>query len=172
MTKIYEGVHPVLKLKVENLINELKKQYDYTATPFSGKRTFEEQAFLWRAGRSSRVVEQEIISLSSRGYKNIASAFQSTKPNPEKKKLTNALPGQSYHNYGLAVDLFIRDPKTNDPIWDGEHDAYKKMAEIAELLGLESGLRFRDPVHVQYPKEFRLENMKLSEIDQLMTEYI
>lgn len=91
----------------------------------SGYRSFPEQASLYFQGR--------------------------TKPG---KKVTNAKPGESFHNYGLAVDC-CRDANVLreglQPDWDLA--SYKILQEEAERVGLESGMSFktfREGPHIQF----------------------
>ena len=57
----------------------------FTVQISAGYRSLEEQATLYGQGR--------VYSYNGKNYSNLA------KPN-----VTNAKPGQSYHNYGLAID--------------------------------------------------------------------
>lgn len=63
---------------------------------------------------------------------------------------SNALPGQSAHVWGEAVDCFVAD-SNGRAIWDPSNPGYDAYAEEAERLGLTSGHRWsvRDSVHVQ-----------------------
>lgn len=173
MNKILEKVYPAFKIRAEDLMKEFNRHYKdaYEIRPFSGLRTLQEQAFLWRAGRTTKLIRDEITMLESMGCDLMAEAFKKTIPNPEKRILTKAMPGQSYHNYGVAIDFVVFDLKSRKANWDGKHATYKKMAEIAEYLGLEAGLRFGDPVHIQNPLEFRLEKMKLLDINSLLKSF-
>ncbi len=56
-----------------------------------------------------------------------------------KTGLPAAPPGQSFHEFGLAVD-FATDPP----------DALERVGEIAEDFGLRWGGRFNDPVHIDF----------------------
>ena len=57
--------------------------------------------------------------------------------------VTHARGGDSWHQYGLAVDFV---PMENgQPVWDRTHPAYGKTIEIAESLGLVSGSRWPEP---------------------------
>ncbi len=106
----------------------------------SGYRSFPEQMKLWTQGRT---VSGKIV--------------------------TNALPGSSYHNYGLAVDWCKDKDATREglqPGW-GRRD-YVVLADEAEKLGLEPGLRFRhfvDAPHVQMNLASR--SVDLSELKAL-----
>lgn len=87
----------------------------------SGTRTFAEQAKLFAKGR--------------------------TAPGP---RVTNARPGSSWHNFGVAYDITLFSGK--NPVW--ESPKYTRAGEIGEELGLEWGHRwksFRDTPHFQRP---------------------
>lgn len=84
--------------------------------------------------------------------------------------VTNARGGQSLHNFAIAVD-FCRHKGTEykgklNPDWrDSE---YEILAEEAEKLGLESGLRwksFKDSPHIQLPYN-KKHGIKLKDLDR------
>jgi hypothetical protein len=94
----------------------------YTFKITSGTRTFSEQAALFAKGR--------------------------TAPGP---KVTNARPGSSWHNFGLAYDLTLFQGDKN-PVW--EHPAYDLAGRIGEELGLRWGGKFKslvDRPHFERP---------------------
>lgn len=71
-------------------------------------------------------------------------------------KVTNARGGESYHNYGLAVDCVPDCADAPDgkfiPDWNPSHPAWKRMIEIGLSLGLTSGALWRsrpDEPHFQ-----------------------
>lgn len=116
------ALHSQFKTKVELLLLACEKRgVRYYLT--SGLRSFDEQTALYAQGR--------------------------TKPGPI---VTWAKAGESLHNYGVAAD-FCRDKDTKreglQPDWDLK--AYEVLAEEAEKLGLEPGLRWKkvDAPHVQ-----------------------
>lgn len=80
----------------------------------SGMRSFEEQAYKYSLGR--------------------------TRPGA---RITNAQPGYSLHNYGLAVDC-ARDDDLNKPglqtNWDSEHGQYDLLRDSALGTGLQVGV--------------------------------
>lgn len=94
----------------------------------SGTRTWDEQQELYNQGR--------------------------TKPG---KIVTNARPGYSFHNFGLAVDCARDkdlDRKGLQPDWNLE--SYRILAEEVKEEGLDSGFywKFKDAPHIQpvFPK--------------------
>ena len=76
----------------------------------SATRTFAEQAALFAKGRTAKG-----------------------------PKVTNARPGSSWHNYGVAYDLTLFSGK--NPVWESKH--YDTAGRIGEELGLEWGGRWR-----------------------------
>lgn len=67
--------------------------------------------------------------------------------------VTNAKPGQSYHNFGLAVDFALdtSDAPGLQPAYDDASLA--RLAELSSLAGLEAGMFFRsihDTPHIQW----------------------
>lgn len=118
-------LHPVVKSKAESLL-KLAKQQNIDLVITSTYRDDESQAALYAQGR--------------------------TKPG---LIVTNAKPGQSWHNWRCALDVVpIRNGK---PVWgttglDG--DLWRKVGEIGESVDLEWAGRWtgklREMAHFQY----------------------
>ncbi|HET6625076.1 MAG TPA: M15 family metallopeptidase [Nocardioidaceae bacterium] len=88
----------------------------------SGLRTFPEQAGLYAQGRS--------------------------KPG---KIVTNAKPGQSYHNFGLAFDFAVM--KNGSLVWDPGHPDWKAFVRMGKKSGFSWGgdwTSFKDYPHLQW----------------------
>lgn len=66
-------------------------------------------------------------------------------------KVTNAKAGESWHNYGLAIDIAPDDPKLPgyQPDWNESHPAWARVIAVGESLGLKSGKSFRDMPHFE-----------------------
>ncbi|MEH7181072.1 M15 family metallopeptidase [Neobacillus vireti] len=72
--------------------------------------------------------------------------------------VTHAKGGESYHNYGLAIDFAIKTP-SEEVIWDRQYDGNKngkgdwnEVVELAKALGFEWGgdwSQFKDYPHLQ-----------------------
>jgi len=67
--------------------------------------------------------------------------------------VTNAMPGQSAHNFGLAVDVVpIVDGK---PDWSGTDGVWKQVGELGQAAGLDwlgaPGSPFLEYAHFQLP---------------------
>lgn len=105
-------VHPELARRVRELVQRLSKR-GVVIEVVQGLRSFEAQQALYEQGR--------------------------TRKGPV---VTNARPGQSFHNYGLAVDLCPF--KAGKPDWDDE-GAFDAFGAEASKLGLEWGGTWRHP---------------------------
>ncbi|WP_042220451.1 M15 family metallopeptidase [Oceanobacillus manasiensis] len=121
-------LHPIVEEKKNKLIEEAK-EIDIDIVITETVRTFDEQADLYEQGRTT---EGNIV--------------------------TYAQGGESYHNYGLAIDYALSD-KNGNIVWDinydgnenGESDWFE-VADIAKKLGFEWGgdwESFKDYPHLQ-----------------------
>lgn len=75
-----------------------------------------------------------------------------TKPG---KVVSNAPPGSSAHNFGLAADLWPLTADGKDFDWSAPKITFKKMADIAKEMGLTAGYYFKtifDAPHVEHPR--------------------
>ena len=113
-------VHPLLTAKVRMMADILEPEAIIFRVT-QGLRTWAEQAALYAQGR--------------------------TAPG---KIVTNAAPGASYHNYGLAVDVV---PMTIEgPDWNEQHPVWSRLVSVGTSLGLVAGAQFRsfpDQPHFQ-----------------------
>ena len=119
----------------------LAKAHGYEYKAISGNRTWEEQAKIYAQGR--------------------------TAPG---KIVTNAKPGFSNHNYGIAVDMGVfKEGKYLDGSKPSEAEAFhRKAAQIAEKYNIEWGgswKSFKDYPHFEYRT-----GKTLSQLRQLVTE--
>ncbi|GGN99535.1 hypothetical protein GCM10010969_19720 [Saccharibacillus kuerlensis] len=122
------GLHPEVRAKMDTLIEQAAAK-EIEVVITSGFRSSEEQDRLYRQGRENSG--------------NI---------------VTNARGGQSYHNFGLAIDFALRDGSGNI-VWDMEMDRngsgrsdWMEVVELAKALGFDWGgdwENFRDYPHLQ-----------------------
>lgn len=76
------------------------------------------------------------------------------------KKVTNAKPGQSFHNYRVAFDFA---PQVNGKIPWNDVALFTKCGEIAESVGLEWAGRwkkFKELAHCQYTNGLTLKDFQ------------
>jgi len=105
-------VHPLLAEKIRQMAMDLDAQ-GITIRVTQGLRTWEEQQALYDQGRSAPG--------------NI---------------VTNAEPGYSWHNFGLAVDVVPLDG-SNAPDWNVSHPVWATITKAGQNLGLTSGSAWR-----------------------------
>lgn len=110
-------LHPKVRGKVRRFIN-LCALFGYKLKILSAHRTFAQQTDIYNQGRATAG-----------------------------SVVTNAQAGQSYHNYGLAIDV-------NEVLANGTLSVVNmaKIAKIGKFLGFEWGGHFKsvDPPHFQY----------------------
>lgn len=105
-------LHPDIREDVTNFVTDAENALDVTLRITQGLRTIEEQNALYAQGR--------------------------TTPG---RKVTNAKGGQSYHNWGLAIDLAeLKDGKIN---WAFK---YEQLLPFAEKYGFAWGGHFKSLV--------------------------
>jgi peptidoglycan L-alanyl-D-glutamate endopeptidase CwlK len=83
--------------------------------------------------------------------------------------VTNAQGGESYHNYGLAIDFALRTPE-GDVVWDMERDDngngqadWMEVVELAKELGFTWGgdwANFPDYPHLQMDFGLSINDLK------------
>ncbi|MCW3793319.1 M15 family metallopeptidase [Paenibacillus sp. LS1] len=122
------GLHPVVAENEELLVRKAARR-GIVIVITHGYRSSEEQDALFNQGRSSSG--------------NI---------------VTNARGGESYHNYGLAIDFALRTPE-GDVVWDMERDDngngkadWMEVVDLAKELGFTWGgdwANFPDYPHLQ-----------------------
>lgn len=145
-------LHPIVAEKVEILIEKTAER-DITILITDDYRSFEEQDKLYDQGRRT-----------------------------PGKIVTHAEGGESYHNFGLAVDFALQ-LENGDVIWNTEYDGngngqsdWFEVAEIAKELGFQWGgdwHGFKDYPHLQMDFGLTINNMqagKRPKIPQLITE--
>jgi hypothetical protein len=142
--------------------------------PFFTLRTAEEQARLWRQSRTGQQIEAKIRELEDGGAPYLARVIRDVGPQ-NGPKVTNALPGLSWHQWGEAMDCFwVVDGAAE---WSARRkldglNGYAVYADEAEALGLTAGghwRSFKDWPHVQLsPEANPTRRYSLAEIDAEM----
>lgn len=106
-------VNPKLAVLVRQMADQLASE-GINVRVTQGLRTWAEQAALYEQGRGSP---------------------------PVGKIVTNAQPGYSYHNFGLAVDLV---PMIDiGPDWNTTHPVWQRIITVGQSVGLQSGAMWR-----------------------------
>ena len=122
---------PQVKIKVEHFI-QLCKDNNIDLLVTSTYRDFESQAALYSQGRTS-----------------------------QGKIVTNAGPGDSYHNWRCAIDVV---PLVNGKAdWDGSHPVWAEVGRLGEESGLEwagKWVHFKELAHFQYSGGLTIAQLK------------
>ena len=114
-------------------------------------RTAEMQAKLWRQGRPAVEINAAIKRLRDQGKNELAELLK--RPGPQTgPKVTNALPGESYHQIGRAWDAGPYDATIPDFLWDVKthHEKWDVYREAVEMSGMTSGASWNDWPHAEW----------------------
>lgn len=118
-------------------------------------RSFEEQARLFRRSRTLTSIKRKAQRLENAGYEELAQILIDVGPQKGQlgKHITNAGPGESWHQYGEAVDAV---PMVGGkPLWDPNGREWQIYGEaIEDAGGYWAGRwpRFREYPHFQRRK--------------------
>ncbi|MDO7487647.1 M15 family metallopeptidase [Peribacillus frigoritolerans] len=129
--KMGKGMNPVVKASALEMVERAYNE-GITVQISAGYRSMEEQANLYGQGR--------VYSYNGMNYSNLA-----------KPIVTNAKPGQSYHNYGLAIDFFIVSDDGRRAIWKVD-SKWQRVSAIGKALGFKWGgdwSSFKDYPHLE-----------------------
>jgi peptidoglycan LD-endopeptidase CwlK len=112
-----------------------------------------EQARLYRQSRTKEQVQKKIDQLTARGFPTLAKILKGVGPQKSGPKVTNAGPGESFHQYNRAYDCVP--VVQGKPIWGtgGEGAAiWDKIGKLGKKCGLEwagDWTTFREFPHFQ-----------------------
>lgn len=143
---------PQFGLAVEKLFDRLLSE-GIVMRPFSGLRGPLEQGILWSQSRTplerelmARKLEDERATFLAKVLRRAGTLCTAG------RWATNNLPGQSWHNFGLAIDSHVVS-EDGRAVWGPKHVAYSAYASIARELGLFPGydLAKQDVIHIQGP---------------------
>lgn len=121
-----EQLHPAIRGKATEFIAKAKER-GINLKITAGLRTFDEQQALYDQGRT---IKGPIV--------------------------TKAKPGQSFHNYGLAIDVVAI--VNGKAVWDDDH-LWKLIGAIGKEVGFEWGgdWKFTDKPHFQFPRAIKFD---------------
>lgn len=143
----------------------------FTICSYYTIRDLKSQAKLWRQSRSYNEIYILIRKMEKEGAPFISHIVDIV-GKQYGRWATNCIPGQSWHNWNLAVDCFVKNEQ-NKAVWSSKHDGYKIYAETAKKLELTSGFFWHtkcDAVHVQFFNGNVRERYTWKEINDIMKE--
>jgi len=101
-----------------------------------------------------------LVTSTFRDHESQGELYEQGRTRPG-KIVTNAKPGESWHNYRCAVDVV---PLVNGkPNWDGSDPIWQTIGELGEQAGLEWAGRwhsFKELAHFQYTGGLTLADLK------------
>lgn len=172
---ILSKLEPKFADKINSILNNCKNTGVEIELREGERNTFT-QAVYWRRSRSDKDVQEQIKALQNDKADFLAYCLFVV-GEQQGTHATNAIPGLSWHQYGLAVDCaWILNSKVcwdNENLYDGIN-GYEVLAREAKKLDVCSGhewVGFRDSGHLQanfYSSP--LEVYSLATIDELMEE--
>lgn len=131
----WDWVYPEIRLRVGQVIDDMAEE-GHVVFAYSGHRSWEDQEALYNLGRSKESKEKG------------------------ERIVTNALPGSSLHNYGMAVDVAFKRGSMSP--WSEEHP-WKLLGEKVRANKLQWGgdwERFPDRPHIYKDYGLRLYQLK------------
>lgn len=143
---IYSGLVPEFAAKLPVLEGNCLAR-GITVKPYFGLRTPVEQTKLWCQSRLTSEIEQEYKILKASNCLYLVSCFDSVGIHGHGPWATNALPGQSWHQWGEAMDyMWIDHDKINWTVNKADpNNGYLVLEEEAKKLGLSDGLDWHHP---------------------------
>ncbi len=145
-----EDLHPVTREKTEAFLQRAKEK-GIDVLIYCTYRSPEEQEVLYMQGR----LEQFGITLEELNKRRVKLGLWRLTEKEAKRKVTNAKPWQSFHQYGLAFDCVPL--QGGKPDWNNI-EAYRTLGSIASEIGLEwagGWRRFRELPHFQDIETFQ-----------------
>lgn len=134
----FSRLHPTFALLANQVVKTMEDK-GYEVQPYYGFRSLEEQAKLYRQSRPTTMILQKIEELRDKKCEYLAAILEKVGPQKTGPWATNALPGQSYHQFGLAMDCLLF--KKGKP---GVDKDYKIYADLSKVLGMTAGYYFHD----------------------------
>lgn len=146
---------PAFREPCEELLHVCWEKNKERFVPYCTLRTPIEQAKLWRQSRSIATIKTQLARLRVNSAHFIADCIEKVGPQ-NGKPVTGSIPGQSWHQFGEAMDCFYVDSDGQES-WHSNY--YRFYATTAQRLGLTCGHFWRivDSGHVQFRSESPLE---------------
>ena len=173
MARSLDDLIPIVKEKALKMM-ELVEPLGFNILIYCTLRTLEEQAVLYRQSRSTKVIQDKIAKFKDRGFGYLANVIEKAGP-CDGPHVTNAAPGESWHNYAVAWDAVpIVGGK---PVWNFEDnkEAWLLYGECVRKVGMDwagDWINFKEMPHAQlYPGSNPLKQYTSDKIKELLIQY-
>lgn len=133
MSRSLDDLHPEMRQRVDQLLS-LCAVEGLDLLVYCTKRTLEEQGKLYMQGRTADQINTAVRDLEVMGYYKQAAALYPVEP-IDGRVVTWAKPGQSAHNYGLAIDAVPM--MHGKPQWDAKSWLWGVYGGLCRRSGLE-----------------------------------
>ena len=135
------------------LMLEASREVGFGLLIYCTLRDENEQARLYRRGRTLKQIQAKADELLTQWHRpDLATLLMEVGPQKGKRIVTNAGPGQSMHNYGLALDGCPT--LEGKPIWDEDDPLWETYGEMGVTAGFEWAghwRSFKEFPHLQAP---------------------
>lgn len=151
MSRDLDDLIPEVKDKALLVQKACQEAAEFDLLIYCTLRPLEEQARLYRQSRSKSEIDVKLQKLRNRGFGFIANVIEDVGP-CFGKHVTNAAPGESWHNYAEAWDAV---PLVNGkPAWNyleakPHWDAYGEAVRQAGMFWAGDWTNFREYPHAQ-----------------------
>jgi peptidoglycan L-alanyl-D-glutamate endopeptidase CwlK len=135
LNKILRELVPALRDKVED-VRVYCAAHRVDLMVYCGRRSAQQQAGLYRQSRTLAEIQKKASDLTKAGHPDLAEILLGVGPQAGTlgKHVTNAGPGESWHQYGEAIDAVpLVDGK---PAWDSDHPAWGIYGRACAAHGL------------------------------------
>ena len=147
---VAQGLNPKIRSTASEIMDQFRKESKAELLIYCTYRTPEEQAVLYRRGRSITQMFAKAAELKEEfGRPDLAEILLRTQPQTG-QIVTNAGPGQSAHNYGEAFDAVPL--LGGKPVWSLADPLYLLYGRLSIAAGLDWAGRwksFREGPHSQ-----------------------
>lgn len=151
--EVLASLVPEFREKLEAYLAWLLEERNVKMVPYFGLRTPAEQAKLWRQSRTTADVKEAIAKLKAEKAPYLASVLEKGAP-ANGPWATNALPGQSWHQFGEGVDCYWE--VNGSPVWSASQiihgyptNGYAHYSNFCQSFGLTSLASIGDYGHLQ-----------------------
>ncbi len=132
-----------------------------------------ETARQFRQSRGTAEIEDRARRIEVAGYPWLAAILRDVGPQPSGPRITNAGPGESWHQWGYAADLcpFVGrrlawEPSEGDPDWSEAQQLWSIYADTAQQVGLVQLSWERPHVQVHDAHANPLSTLTVAEINE------